>query len=139
MLALDRYILICTLKVQWEIKMAGEVKSAMDVWRASRKKLVDNITNEINKQIALMPTMEADAKAALQLPAAELNKTRQEIDAIHEEFGSLTNAPDGPLPDSSPVIEKPPMVTGVITGRTDFNIPTVPSQVKQVLNDLNEH
>ena len=88
--------------------MAGEVSSAMDKWRKARQKLVDNISAEVDKQIALMPTIEADARAALALPAAELNKTRDEINAIHDEFAVLTNGgPPGPLPDTLPIVVKP--------------------------------
>jgi hypothetical protein len=132
--AFEKHILLCTLKVQWEIKMAGEIKSAMDKWKQSRQKLVDSITSEVEKQIALMPTIEADAKAALALPAAELNKTRAEINAIHEEFSALTNgSPAGPLPDTlsggapSPPIQQP--VTLIKLGGT-------PDAVKNVVNEL---
>ena len=132
MWAFEKHILLCTLKVQWEIKMAGEVSSMMDKWRKARQKLVDNIAAEVDKQIALMPTIEADAKAALALPAAELNKTRDEINAIHDEFASLTNGgPIRPLPDTlsggapSPPVQVPQRPSS----------PT-PDAVKNVVNEL---
>jgi hypothetical protein len=130
--AFEKHILLCTLKVQWEIKMAGEVSSMMDKWRKARQKLVDNIAAEVDKQIALMPTIEADAKAALALPAAELNKTRDEISAIHEEFKGVTNgSPIRPLPDTlsggapSPPVQVPQRLSS----------PT-PDAVKNVVNEL---
>ena len=109
--------------------MAGEIKAAMDNWKAARRKLVDNIMAEISCQIATMPTLEADAKAALQLPASELSKTQEEINAIRAEFKDLTNgAPAGPLPDTSPVgVIQPIQVTAPNSTNQNF---------QQVLNEL---
>lgn len=130
MWAFELRILLSTLKIQQDrIYMAGELKTAMDKWRRARQKLIDNITAEVNKQIALMPTIEADARTALALPAAELNKTRDEINAIHEEFGQLTNGgPAGPLPDISPA--------GVPLSQPQKQSNGTPEAVKNVVNEL---
>ena len=81
--------------------MAGEIRQKMESLRAARAKMVASMAAEIDKVTQDVHATHQQGMAALELPRAELDAYRQEIQEIHDEFKSLTNGgPPGPLPDS---------------------------------------
>ncbi len=92
-----------------EHPMAGEIRDKLNQLRQAHAKMVTGISAEIDAVIKEVGQMHADGLEAAQLPRAEMQKYRDEIQEIRSEFAGLTNgAPPGPLPGSEPDVKPLP-------------------------------
>lgn len=92
--------------------MAGEIRTKMEALRAARAAMVSGMSAEIEKVTQDVAAVHQDGLAALQLPKAELDSYKQEIQEIRDDFAAVSNGgPSGPLPDSPAPSVKPSVVS----------------------------